>query len=216
MPLLGPMLLIAVGAALALAFLRPGLGIVVAVFLLLLLPGRWWRWRTRRFRRGLRALERGDTASARAELESFLSRLDADASFAKLQPYFNLGRRYSYQAAALSNLGIAELQEGRPEDAVARFRAALSADEYFVQALYGQAAALRLLGDLGAAETSAERALLLRPKYHAARALLGLVQLERGDEEGSAATLAPLHEAGKDPDRLLDRLRSQWPEGRAG
>jgi len=211
MPLLGPLLLIAVGAALALAFLRPGLGIVVAVFLLLLLPGRWWRWRTRRFRRGLRLLERGDTASACTELEGFLSQLDADASFQRIQPYFNLGRRYSYEAAALSNLGVARLQDGGPEEAVALFRAALAADPHFVQALYGQAAALRLLGDITAAESSAEQAVALRPKYHAARALLGLVQQEGGDEEASAATLEPLREAGKDPDSLLERLREQWP-----
>ena len=214
--MVAPLLLIAVGVALALAFLRPGLGVLVVIVLALLLPGRWWRWRTRRFRRGLRALQRGDTAVARSELESFLTQLDGDASFKKVQPYFNLWRKYSYQAAALSNLGVAELQEGEPGRAISHFRAALSEDPGFSQALYGQAAALRLLGDLAGAESSAEQALARRPKYYAARALLGLVMLEKGDDERAAETLAPLREAVQDPDHLLDRLRSEWPTTQAG
>lgn len=211
MPYVTPLLLLAFAVALGLAFLRPGVWILVAVLVALLLPGRWWRWRTRRFRRGLRALERGETAAARQALEEFLAEIRRDGRFKKLQPYFNLGRRYSYEAAALSNLGIADLQEGEAGAALERFREALAHDSELAQALYGEAAALRLLGELDEAEERATRALAARPRYAAARALLGLVRLEKGEDEAAEEALAPLAEAGHDPEKLLDRLRKLWP-----
>ena len=53
-----PFLLGALGVLLLLLYWSPGAGVVAGIVVLLLLPGRWWRWRTRRFRRGLRALNK--------------------------------------------------------------------------------------------------------------------------------------------------------------
>lgn len=210
-----PFLLAAIAIVLLLVWLivllRPGPWLLVVAVVLLLAPGRWWRWRTRRFRRGVKALRTGDRERARREFESFLDEIDGDGRFERLQPVFNLGRRYSYRGAALGNLGVVELEEGRPGAALARFRAALHADPRAVRPRYGEAAALRLLGRLEAAEESAAAALALRPRYVAARLLLALIRRERGDAAGAEEALRPLEEEGEDPEPLLERLRSQWP-----
>ncbi len=209
-----PFLLVAIGLVLLFAWLvallRPGLWLLVVAVLVLLAPGRWWRWRTRRFRRGVKALRAGDRDRARREFEAFLEEIDGDASFERLQPLFNLGRRYSYRGAALGNLGVAELEEGRPKAALTRFRAALELDPRAVRPRYGEAAALRLLGRLEEAEESAAAALALRRRYVAARLLLALIRRERGDEAGAEEALGPLREEGEDPEPLLERLRAQW------
>ena len=111
-----------------LAYWRPGAGIVVGILLLLFLPGRWWRWKTRRFHRGLRSLKGGDAAEARTEFERFLTEMERDARFERWQPIFNLGRRYSYPGATHANIGVTWLHEGEPERALHHFEIARRLD----------------------------------------------------------------------------------------
>lgn len=209
-----PFLLAAVGVVLLLAWLvavlRPGWWAVAAILLLLLAPGRWWRWRIRGFRRGVKALRAGDTDRARRELEAFLDEWERDPGLARVQPLFNLGRRYSYRAAALGNLGVVALEEGRPGEALGAFRAALEEDPAAVRVRYGEAAALRLLGRAEEAERSAAEALERHPRYVAARLLLALIRRERDDEAGAEEALRPLREEGEEPEPLLERLRGRW------
>lgn len=206
----------AVGLALAFALLRPGPAIIVAVIVLLLAPGRWWRWRTRRFRRGVRAIQRGDLEAGRADLEAFLAGIGDPARFDRIQPVFNLGKRYPYRAAALSNLGVAELTAGDAggvsdlETARSRFDEAISVAPDYVQAHYGLAMTAWLTGDHAGAVANAERALALRPAYLPARLLLATARRESGDEEGALEALEPLRERGKDPGELMARFEGRW------
>jgi tetratricopeptide (TPR) repeat protein len=210
--LVAPALVVALGILLALALLRPPGWIVIGVVLLLFLPGRWWRWRTRRFRRGLRLLRRGEPEGAAREMEAFLAGVRADPNFAQAQPYFNLGRTYPYEAAAHSNLGVVRLRRGDPGAALDSFRAALEVAPEWVQAWYGQAVALRLEGSLPASEAATRRALELRPTYLAARLLLALVLREQGKDGEVEAVLEPLAAEGKDPEALLVQLAGEWLE----
>ncbi|MFQ5689087.1 MAG: tetratricopeptide repeat protein [Gemmatimonadota bacterium] len=210
-PRVAPLLVAAVALALGLVWLAPGPGTLALVAAAVLLPGRWWRWRTRRFRRGLRHLRRGEWPAARAELERFLREIEDDRLFARAQPLLNLGRSYSYRAAALSNLGVADLGAGAPSDALRHFREALDSDPRFVQAMYGCAAALRLEDRLAEAEQWALRVLEARPGYTAARILLGLVRRDLGDTAGAREALAPLEARGENAENLLAELRAQWP-----
>lgn len=206
-------LLGAVGVVLVLAWLRPSWWVFAAVAVAALAPGRWWRWRTRRFRRGVRALERGETDEAHDELERFLEEIEGDGRFRKAQPLFNLGRRYPYRAAALSNLGLAALQEGRTAEAVQRFDRALAEEPDHAPAHYGRALAHRAAGLSAEAEAAAVDALDARPGYVAAAALLGLIRRERGDEEGAEAAFEEVRAEEKDPEELVGRLRKLWPSG---
>lgn len=204
-------LLGAVGVVLVLAWLRPSWWVFAGVAVAVLAPGRWWRWRTRRFRRGLRALERDEPREARRELERFLGEIEDDERFHRAQPLFNMGRRYPYRAAARSNLGLAALREGRTETALERFDEALAEAPDHAQAHYGRALALRDAGRPEAAEAAAVDALEARPGYVAAAALLGLIRREHGDEAGAEAALEEVREEGEDPAELLERLRDLWP-----
>ncbi len=210
--MVAPFLLGALAIVLMLAYWRPGAGVVVAILLLLLLPGRWWRWKTRRFHRGLRALKGGAASEARAEFEQFLSEFEGEPRLDRLQPVFNLGRRYSYGGAAHANIGVTWLHEGEPDKALRHFEIARRLDETSAQAAFGEAAARRRLGQLRKAEKAAERATELRPSYLPARLLLAEIRRARGDEEGAAEVLRPLAEDGRDPDSLIQEMLSQWPE----
>lgn len=212
MPVATALLLGLVGLVLVLAWLRPGLGVVAAVVLVLSAPIWWWRWRTRRFRKALAALRNGKPADAREELTAFLEEIRGDRLFQRVQPWFTLGRRVSHEAAARSNLGVARLQEGDPERALGHFRRAAELDPESPQAAFGAAAALRRLGRYEDAEAAAERAVELRPTYLPARLVLAAVRRARGDREGAERALEPLREEGRDPDALLRRMEAQWPE----
>lgn len=200
-----------VAGFLVLSYLRPSPWLLVALAVAVLIPGRWWRWRTRRFRRGVRALEDGRASEAREELEAFLADIEEDRLFRRAQPLFNLGRRYSYRSAALSNLGLAALHEDDAGRALARFDAALAEDAGHAQAHYGRALALRARGEPAEAEAAAVRAIEAREGYAAAGALLTLIRHERGDREGAAKVEAALREEGRDPEELMERLRELWP-----
>ena len=214
--MVAPFLLGALAILLALAFWRPGAGILVAVLLLLFLPGRWWRWRTRHFRRGVRRLKRGDTARARSEFERFLHEIERDDRIERWQPVFNLGRRYSYAGAAHSNIGVTWLHEGQPRKALHHFEIARRLDDGSAQAVFGEAAARRRLGQLRKGEATAERAVELRPGYLPARLLLAAIRRERGDAEGAEEALRPLAEEGRDIERLTRDMLAQWPDAPQG
>lgn len=216
MPRAAPFLLAAVGLLLLLLFLFPGLWALAALAVLLLLPGRWWRWRTRRFRRGVRAIRQGKPLEARGELEAFLREIEGDEGFERVQPWFNLGQRYSYRAAAESNLGVTWLQAGDAGRALRHFLRAREVDPANAQAAFGEAAARRCLGQLADAERAAARAVELRPTYLPARLVLAAVRRARGDEAGAEEALAPVRREGKDPQALLERLDAQWPRGAGG
>lgn len=211
------LLLGAVGLVLLFALLRPGPLIVVGVVVLLFAPGRWWRWRTRRFRKGVRAIQRGDPSTGEAELEAFLEGIKDAERFDRIQPLFNLGKRYPYRAAALSNLGVAELTAEAAgaarglETARGRFEEALAVDPGYVQAHYGLAMTARLTGDAPRAESEAERALALHSGYLPARLLLATVRRELGDDAGAEEALEPLRQRGKDPEALMDGFSQRWP-----
>lgn len=211
MPGVAAAFLAVVAGFLLLAFLRPSPWLLAGLAVAVLVPGRWWRWRTRRFRRGVRALEDGRPGDAREELEAFLADIEGDRLFRRAQPVFNLGRRYSYRSAALSNLGLADLRDGRVGRALSRFGEALAEEPVWAQAHYGRALALRSRGELADAEAAARRATEARRGYAAARALMAVIRRERGDEEGAAAAEAELREDGRDPGKLTAELRELWP-----
>ena len=210
--MIAPYLLGALAIVLLLAYWRPAASVVVAILFLVFLPGRWWRWRTRRFRSGLRMLKAGQPAAARAEFERFLADVEGNVIFERWQPVFNLGRRYSYAGAAHANIGVTLLHEGRPEEALSHFETARRLDESSAQAIFGEAAARRRLGQLRKAEKAAARAVELRPRYLPARLLLAAIRRERGDEGGAARVLEPLVEGGQDPETLMRQMLDQWPD----
>lgn len=187
---------------------------MILLFLLaLFLPGRWWHWKTRRFRRGLKLLRKGDAGGARSELEAFLFRVAREPNFRRLQPYFNLGRSYPYEVAGRSNLGVCDLMQGKPEAALERFRSALAEDETWVPARYGEAVALKLGGQAEAAERAARMVLERRPSYLAARLLLASMLRESGRGDEAEQVLAPVVEDGRDPEGLLKALEGRWGIG---
>ncbi|MFQ5747427.1 MAG: tetratricopeptide repeat protein [Gemmatimonadota bacterium] len=210
--LVAPALLVAVGLLLGLVALRPPGWVVLGLIVLAFVPGRWWRWRTRRFRRGLRALRGGRLERARAELEAFLRDIEADPRFLRVQPWFNLGRPYPYEVAARANLGVVDLRRGHPRRALEHFRTALETEPGWLPARHGEAAALRLVGDGSGAEAAARAVLEARPSYLPARLLLAVLLRERGATEAAERTLTPLREKGKDPEVLIGRLLRQWEE----
>ncbi|MBT8461940.1 MAG: tetratricopeptide repeat protein [Gemmatimonadetes bacterium] len=211
--MVAPALVAALGLLLVLLLFRPPGWATVLFLVALFLPGRWWHWKTRRFRRGLRQLKRGNAGEARSEFEAFLFQVSRGPNFRRLQPYFNLGRSYPYEAAGRSNLGVCDLLQGRPEAALEKFRAAQAEEPSWVPALYGKAVALKLIGETEAAETAARRALELRPTYLAARLLLGSVLKSSGRDAEAEAVLAPVVEEGRDPEALLRALDDQWGLG---
>lgn len=193
-------------------FRPPGWAIVLFL-VALFLPGRWWHWKTRRFRRGLRKLKRGDAGEARSELEAFLFQAARETNFRRVQPYFNLGRSYPYEVAGRSNLGVCDLLQGKPEAALEKFRVALAEESSWVPALYGQAVALKLTGQPEASEASARQALELKPSYLAARLLLGSLLRDAGRRREADEVLAPIVEEGRDPEALLQALDGRWGLG---
>lgn len=211
--MVAPALIAALGLLLALLLFRPPGWVMVLFLVALFLPGRWWHWKTRRFRRGLRQLKRGDGGAARSEFEAFLFQVARETNFRRLQPYFNLGRSYPYEVAGRSNLGVCDLLQGKPDAALERFRAALAEQPSWAPARYGEAVALRLTGDVAAAEQSARRALEVRPSYLAARLLLASLLQESGRREEAEELLGPIAENGRDPDALLQALDDQWGIG---
>jgi tetratricopeptide (TPR) repeat protein len=192
--LIAPALIAALGLLLVLLLVRPPGWVMVLFLLVLFLPGRWWHWKTRRFRRGLRQVTR-------------------ETNFRRVQPYFNLGRSYPYEVAARANLGVCDLQQGRAEAALERFRSALAEEPSWVPARYGEAVALKLLGQPDAAEASARQVTDLRPSYVAARLLLGSVLRESGRDAEAEEVLAPLVDDGRDAEALLQALEDRWGIG---
>jgi len=87
-------------------------------------------------------------------------------------------------ADAYSNLGRAQLQAGRIDDAAASYRRALAIRPDFAEAHYGLGIALKTLGQLVDAVTSFYRALEIKPDYADAYYNLGeaLQGLERLDD----------------------------------
>ena len=69
--------------------------------------------------------------------------------------------------------GVAELQRGRPAQAIAYFEDALAANPGAVDALVNRAAALRQLGKLDAARTDLEKAIAASPAHGEAHNALG-------------------------------------------
>lgn len=216
MPHVVPYLLAALAIVLLLAAVRPGWGVLVAILALLLLPGRWWGWRTRHFRHGVKALRRGETEEARRELEAFLAEAEGDERFDRLQPWFNLRRRFPYVAAARSNLGIAALRSGDLAAATAAFERALEVAPRFVQALYGLGIARWREGRLTEAEEAALRALEVRGSYMPARVLLAAIRHERGDRAGFEEAVEGIQERGHDAEALIRRLEAEWGAGGTG
>ena len=70
--MVAPALIATLGLLLVLLLFRPPGWAMLLFLVALFLPGRWWHWKTRRFRRGLRQLKRGDAGEARSEFEAFL------------------------------------------------------------------------------------------------------------------------------------------------
>lgn len=211
--MVAPALIAALGLLLVLLLFRPPGWVLVLFLVALFLPGRWWHWKTRRFRRGLRHLKRGDAGEARSEFEAFLFQVTREQNFRRVQPYFNLGRSYPYQVAGRANLGVCDLLQGKPDAALEKFRAALAEEPSWVPARYGEAVALRLLDQPAEAERSARQVLELRPSYLAARLLLGSLLQEAGRNAEADEVLAPIVEEGRDPEALLQALDNQWGIG---
>lgn len=167
----------------------PGL---VALGLLVVGPGLWWRWRTREFRRGVRALRRGDGREAAARFQRFLEDVRRDGGFLRYQPFFNLGRPYDYVAAAHNNLGALSLREGDRTAARRHFEAALDRPGRFPPARYGRAALNLLESNLEEAESDARAGLEADPRHRPSRILLALILAEADDRQSAEEALAGL------------------------
>ncbi len=211
--MVAPALIATLGLLLVLLLFQPPGWVMVLFLFVLFLPGRWWHWKTRRFRRGLRRLKRGEAGEARSEFEAFLFQVAREPNFRRVQPYFNLGRSYPYPVAGRANLGVCDLLQGKPDAALEKFRAALAEEPAWVPARYGEAVALKQLGRPAEAEQSARQAVELRPSYLAARLLLGSLLQESGRHVEAEAVLAPIVEEGRDPEALLQALDNQWGIG---
>ena len=211
--MVAPALIATLGLLLVLLLFRPPGWVMLLFLVALFLPGRWWHWKTRRFRRGLKLLRKGDAGSARSEFEAFLFQVAREPNFRRVQPYFNLGRSYPYVAAGRANLGVCDLLQGKSEAALERFRAALAEDPSWVPARYGEAVALKLTGQVESAERSARQALELRPSYMAARLLLGSLLRDAGRDAEAEEVLAPIVDEGRDPEALLQALDDRWGVG---
>jgi tetratricopeptide (TPR) repeat protein len=172
---------------------------------LILAPGLWWRWRTREFRRGMRALRRGDLEASRARFEVFLEDVEQGGRFLRYQPFFNLGRPYDYVAAARNNLGVIALRSGDRAGAVRAFDSAAERAPNFAPAHYGRAAVRLLAGDLEGAESAAREGLRGQPGHRPCAILAALCRAERGDRAGAEELLGGLR---KPVD--WDRARAFW------
>ncbi len=181
--------LIGLGVLLVLLSLGVRPGFIVAVAGLALAPGLWWRWRTREFRHGVRALRKGRTDAARDHFQRFLADAEADDRFLRWQPFFNLGRPYDYVAGAHNNLGVLALRRGDREEARARFRTTLDRAPGFVQGHYGMAASRLIEGDLDAATEAARAGLGVEPGNRPCAILLALCHAERGDRAAAEEVL---------------------------
>lgn len=183
-----------IGLAIVLALFAFGLGPGVLLILgaLVLGPSLWWRWKTREFRRAVRALRANRPDTARAGFQTFIERVARDDGFLRYQPFFNLGRPYDYVAAAHSNLGVLALRIGDRSEAERAFETALTRSPGFAEAHYGQAAA-RLLGDRPAeAEQAALAGLASQPGHRPCAILAALCRAEQGDREGAKELLSGL------------------------
>lgn len=78
------------------------------------------------------------------------------------------------------NLGAALQEAGRTEDAIARYRRAVTIQPDYAPAYNNMGAALRARGDVGDAVASYERALALRPDYREAQYNLANALLDQG------------------------------------
>ncbi|MEE9246614.1 MAG: hypothetical protein V3U63_10470 [Gemmatimonadota bacterium] len=165
---------------------------LLVVGLLVLAPGFWWRWKTREFRRGIRALRRGEAELSREHFRGFLGAVEHHSGFLRYQPFFNLGRPYDYVAAAHNNLGALALQSGDRVTARREFEAAIGRRTGFAPAYYGRAAVSLLDGDLEDAESAARAGLVFEPRYRPCAILVALCQAERGDRSAAEASLAGL------------------------
>lgn len=195
------------GVALLLLALTLGVRarLLVVLGLLVLAPGLWWRWKTRRFRQGVRALRRGEREAAAERFREFLEQIETDDGFLRYQPFFNLGRPYDYVAAGHNNLGALALQAGDRAGARRELEAAVARPGAFAPAYYGRAALSLLEGDLEMAERTARAGLEADPRYRPCGILLALCLAERGERAGAETTLASL----KKP-LSWDEARSLW------
>ncbi|MDE1148365.1 MAG: tetratricopeptide repeat protein [Azospirillaceae bacterium] len=91
-------------------------------------------------------------------------------------------------AVALSDLGVALIQQGRLEEAVATLRQALAAQADSIPALVNLGVALRRLGQLAPAAATYAQALALAPGNAVLYVNLGNVLADLGQEEDAAAT----------------------------
>lgn len=185
-------MLIGLGALLLAYALGLGAGVLLVLGALLLGPTLWWRWKTREFRRGMRALRRGQRREAESWFDLFLQRTERDGGFLRYQPVFNLGRPYDYRAAAHNNLGVLHLRAGKRDAARREFDRALASSPRFAPACYGRGALHLLEGDLAAAEASAREGLRAEPGHRPCSVLAALCRAELGDREGAEALLASL------------------------
>ena len=187
---------VALMTGIALLLLALTLGVrarlLLVLGLLVLAPGLWWRWKTGRFRQGVRALRRGEQEAAAERFREFLGQVETDDGFLRYQPFFNLGRPYDYVAASHNNLGALALQAGDRAGARRELEAALDRPGAFAPAYYGSAALSLLEGDLEIAESTARAGLEADPRYRPCGILLGLCLAERGDRSGAEAALAGL------------------------
>jgi Flp pilus assembly protein TadD len=88
-------------------------------------------------------------------------------------------------AFAHNNLGVARLAQGRIDDALAHYRAAIDADPSNAHAHSNLGQALLRRGDLSAAEPTLREAVRLAPRFAEAHHNLGLVLSQRGDIAGA-------------------------------
>lgn len=198
-------LFIGVGLILLAFTLGLGPGALIVAGALLLGPTLWWRWKTREFRRGVRAMRRGQPDVARTEFRAFLDRVRSANGFLRYQPLFNLGRRYDYVSAAHNNLGVLALQAGDRETAAREFRAALDRARDFAPACYGLAAVRLLEGEHGAAEAAARQGLETNPGHRPCAIIAALARAERDDREGAEEILADLSKPIE-----WERARTLW------
>jgi Tfp pilus assembly protein PilF len=106
---------------------------------------------------------------------------------------------------ALSNLGAVLAAQGRYEDAIARYRAALAVDARRTAVRLNLAVALQKAGRPAEAAPELERVVAESPQNRNAAVLLAECRVRLGEYVKAAALLAPLHDAAPD-DRAVAYL----------
>ncbi len=122
----------------------------------------------------------------------------------------------AYEASALDfRVALTAQRRGKWETAERNYRAAISRDPQFVEAMVNLSRVYLELGDGPAAREWADRVLIVRPRYPAAHAIAGVLSLREGDATRAVIELTRARElSDQDPEVLTNLGAALLREGR--